>query len=125
MAFEIAIKATQQEIKRLQKRCQVIESNIKESCNFHSLRDKKLNFAYRQGQLEAIIEYSQCGLKKLTPKELAAAKTELIEVKKEIARVNKLNSLDILKETDKQADIEVKIHDLHIELQRLSWMSRH
>lgn len=125
MKFETAIKATQREIERLKKSNQKIQNNIVERCDYFSLRNKYLELIERKCQLQAPVELHEEGIKRLTPKKLAVTKTELAEIKKEQARLEKISRLDIQKESEKQADIEMKIDDLRIELLQLNNMARH
>lgn len=119
MKFEIAIKATESEIKRLEKRNQAIQSNVNEYCNYSDLTNRIMDFAYKKSQVEARIDFHTNGFDRLKPAELAACKTVLAEVNKELARLKKLSLLNTAKEYAKQIDITKKLDNLRDDLIQL------
>ena len=125
MAFEIAIKATEKEIQRLEKRKQAVLDNINKSRQPDVLFGKRLDLSRKKGQLQQAIEFHTIGIEKLSARKLTVIKAELASVKKEGAEVEKLLNMDTFKEAEKMTCIDIQIHDLSCELQRLSWMARH
>ncbi|WP_163836828.1 hypothetical protein [Spartinivicinus ruber] len=123
MKFETSIKAIEREISRLEKKNQAIQSNIDEYFDYSSLEKNLMNKSFRQGELESAIRWHETKLKKLSPKLLQEHKAELVEVKKEMARIRKVWHLDITKESDKQFKIKDQIKELQSELFHLQIIS--
>ena len=125
MAFEIAIKATEREIQRLEKRKQAIQDNFNKFQQLDVLFGQRVDLSIKEGELQRAIEFHNIGIEKLTARKLTAIKAQLASVIKEGAEVEKILNMDTFKEAEKMTCIDIQIHDLSCELQRLSWMSRH
>lgn len=125
MAFEIAIRATKKEIQRLEKRKQSIQDNFNKFQQLDVLFSQRVDLSLKEGELQRAIEFHTIGIEKLTARKLTAIKAELANVRKEGAEVEKILNMDTFKEAEKMTCIEIMISDLSLELQRLSWMSRH
>lgn len=120
MAFEIAIKATEKEIERLEKRKQAIQDKFNKFQQLDVLFGQRVDLSIKEGELQRAIEFHNIGIEKLTARKLTAINAQLASVIKEGAEVEKILNMDFRKESDKQFDIEIKIDGLRLELIKLN-----